>query len=523
MYVCDLDVLINSTDVLNRFVGENAERKDITKLFCDSRVELTNPETSLFFAIQGNINDGHDHLKTLYDEGVRYFVVSNDVDLYDDCVVIQVEDTRKALSDMADMFFRSPSQKLNVIGVTGTKGKTTTTNLVLHILDNLGSNTGLIGTIAHKLPNGYVNAKNTTPDSLELLEMMALMRDAGMKNVVMEVSSHAIALERIAHIDFDIAALTNITHDHLDFHKTKDSYIQVKAELFANLGRYGRSEGKLWPKYAIINKDDENYETVLKSAAASSSKVLTYSLKSDTNTEFESDYEATNVVLKNTNTLFDLETPSGKFKVKSHLVGTFNVYNMLAAIAIVNALGYDVNDIINVLSTFKGVSGRFQRIERGQDFAVIVDYAHTPDSLKNVLETAKEFTNGKLITVFGCGGDRDKTKRPIMGNVAVSLSDHTIITSDNPRSENPEEIIADIIEGIESDADIKTYTVVSDRREAIKHAINIAKPFDTVIIAGKGHETYQILKDKTIHFDDVEEAMHAIDMYGMVAYENKGQ
>ena len=479
---------------------------EISCLSQDSR-NIGDPSSTLFFAVVGAKYDGHDFIENLINQGVRAFVVSKDITVPKGVTVIKVSDVRTVASDISCVFYGDPTKSINVVGVTGTKGKTTTTSMIAYILECANRPTGMIGTIYNKLPNGVMEAHNTTPDAIELQPLFHEMKEGGFNDVVMEVSSHAIALERIAHVDFDVAVMTNITSDHMDFHKTLENYVNTKADFFFNLGRYGEKEGKLWPKVAILNADDLNYDAVRRRTEEGICTIYTYACDNT------ADFVASDIVHSNYGIEFTLNAPflGMSMMVCTKLVGKFNVYNALAAIVTCYSLGIEVEDICSYLGKFQGVTGRFQKIETDKGFVVIVDYAHTEDSLKNVLNTAKEFTKGRLITVFGCGGDRDNTKRPKMGAVASNISDYVIVTSDNPRSEDPIKIIEEIEAGI---IDEDNYCVVPDRREAIIRAISSAKQGDTVMIAGKGHETYQIFKEETIHFDDAEEAMLAIKNLG---------
>ncbi len=497
--------LISNTPVLSlkgdpNFLVEN--------LVVDSRIIEEGDSGVAFLALKGANNDGHSYIPRLLEMGVKAFIVSDDVDVPDDVTLVKVEDTRKALSDIASVFYNNPSEKMKVVGVTGTKGKTTITNLITEILERTGNPTGLIGTISYKLPDKIITSKNTTPESIDLQSLLYQMESGGQKHVVMEVSSHAIALGRIANVDFDVAVLTNLTRDHLDFHKTFENYVQTKAKLFEMLGSYGEHEGKIWPKVAVVNVDDEHSDTILKAAERSGSLIYTYSCREDKG----ADFTATDIHIDKLGIKYTLNTSmgNGPFHVESCLVGKFNVYNTLAALIAVFALKVDFEDSITALKLFNGVPGRFQSVDAGQPFRVIVDYAHSPDSLENVLRTVKELVGeGRIITVFGCGGDRDRGKRAVMGRISSEISDYTIITSDNPRTEDPEFITGEIAEGIDNRA-ADRYEIVQDRREAIERAIEMAEDHDIVVIAGKGHETYQIFRDRTIHFDDVEEAVNAI-------------
>lgn len=455
---------------------------EITSIAYDSR-KVT--KGSIFVAIKGFVTDGHKYISQAISNGAVAIIGEKDIQV-DDITYIRVKNSRVALAECAAWFYNYPADKLKIIGVTGTNGKTTTTYLTKAILDEAGFTTGVIGTIGNCIKDKIVPAERTTPESLELNELFSNMVKENVEYVAMEVSSHSLKLHRVDNINFDIGIYTNLTQDHLDFHETFEDYFESKKILFD------------LAKKAVINLDDENGRKLFKQLNI---PILTYGINND------ADLKADNVKITAEGVFYDLIYKGKKTPISYHVPGRFSVYNSLAAIGAGVFLGISLDTIKNALFKVKGVPGRFEPINCGQDFTVIVDYAHTPDGLENVLNTIKTFCKGRIITVFGCGGDRDRKKRPIMGKVVSELSDICIITSDNPRSEDPEAIIDEIIPGLVSD----NYKRVTDRRCAIETAINMAKKDDVVLIAGKGHEDYQILKDKTIHFSDKEVAAEFLE------------
>lgn len=440
----------------------------------------------LFICLSGFKVDGYSYISDACDKGAVAIIVDKEVaNLPQNLTVIKVPDVKIAMQKIVPMFFDYPAQKMKVIGVTGTNGKTTTTYMLKKIFQATGKKTGVIGTIGALIDEEKLPLANTTPDVVGLQTIFEKMYEQKVEYVFMEVSSHAISLNRIAGIEFDVAVLTNITQDHLDFHKTFDSYIEAKSLLFSNLQNNKTKTG-----IAVINEDDENAHKIVE---VTNSKVFTYG-KQQSN-----DVYPKQVKMSEQNLELLLSTPKGDLELMLHTTGYFNVYNVMSAVTTALALDISIDTIHKGLADFAGVAGRFELVKAGQPFTVVVDYAHTPDSLENVLKTAREVTKGRLIAVFGCGGDRDKTKRPIMGEIASRLSDYVYITSDNPRSEVPETILEDIKAGIKG---YTQYQAIVDRRKAIEHALNFAQPGDVIVIAGKGHETYQILKNRTIDFDD---------------------
>lgn len=450
----------------------------------------TTKKGDIFICLVGEHTDGHEYAQKAIDKGAVALLVEKEVKGVN-IPQVQVNSTRHQIADIADRFYSSPSKGINLIGVTGTNGKTTVTHLIQKIIEENGEKCALIGTLGYKLSSDseYRNAKHTTPQAPELQATLRMIKDIEkIDNVAMEVSSHALEQNRVGGCRFNGAVFTNLTQDHLDYHITMDNYFKAKALLFQRLG-----EGD----FAVINFDDEYSERFLSSINPEVRK-FTYGVKRD------ADVMAKNISFSPNGAEFTLVYNNSEYPVNLHLNGMFSVYNVLAAITAAIAMGIDINLSIKALQNIHGVAGRFEVVNKKP--LVIVDYAHTPDGLENVLKAAREITpeNGKLICLFGCGGDRDATKRPKMGAIAEKLADRIIITSDNPRSENPQQIITDIIAGLKS-VSTENVTVEPDRAEAISMLKTISNNNDVVVVAGKGHEDYQILKDKTIHFDDREE------------------
>ena len=464
----------------------------ITGIQYDSRKVTSG---NLFVAVKGFQSDGHQYIKQALDNGASAILISKEQYCSADYPWILVEDSRLALAEISNAFYGHPSEKLKLIGVTGTNGKTTTTNLICNIIEAQGYKTGLIGTIHNRIGDKILEGSRTTPESLELQQMFAQMVEEGIGYAVMEVSSHALELHRVTCCDFDIAVFTNLTQDHLDYHVTMENYCQAKTILFKMLGSKG--EVASLQKTAVINIDDPwaNHFMV-----ASNAPVVTYSMHKDAS------WKAEDVQVGAKGVQYSVDG----HPVKLHLTGNFNVYNSLAALAVGEALGFPLENVIRALEQVPGIAGRFQTVTGAKDFSVIVDYAHTPDGLENVISTAQAFAKGRVITVFGCGGDRDRTKRPLMGAMAAELSDYCVVTSDNPRTEDPEQILKDILPGVEEHMQPETYHVEVDRRKAIHYAVQMAQPGDVVLLAGKGHENYQDVNGHKHHFDDYEVAQEAI-------------
>lgn len=448
----------------------------------------------VFVCVEGYRTDGHAYVKAAINMGAAAIVAQKDVEVPEGIPLVLVRDSRKALAMMGAAFAGFPARKLKMVGVTGTNGKTTTAFLIEEIFKAAGHKTGLIGTIMNKIGDKVFPVTNTTPESLDLQLLLKEMVDSTVSHVVMEVSSHALELERVAGVEFDTAVFTNITQDHLDFHVTMENYLEAKKKLFSDLHR---GSGKNGQKHGIVNIDDPRAKDILE---AVSGQIVTYGFKHECN------IRACHINLQADGVTFDVLTPAGEITLVLHLTGLFNVYNALAAVAVGFVNDIDLKDIKIALESVKGVPGRLEKVDEGQPFTVFVDYAHTPDGLENIIKAAREFARGRIITLFGCGGDRDRTKRPIMGEIAARLSDYAVLTSDNPRTEDPLMILSEVENGVRRGADRTKYSLIPDRREAINYAIKMAEPGDVVLIAGKGHETYQLVQDKVLHFDDREVA-----------------
>ncbi|WP_066289403.1 UDP-N-acetylmuramoyl-L-alanyl-D-glutamate--2,6-diaminopimelate ligase [Bacillus sp. FJAT-29937] len=475
---------------LQPYMAYSGENPDISSIENDSRkVE----KGSLFICIKGFTVDGHDFASSAVKKGAAAIISEKEMNL--SIPVIVVRNTRRAMSLLADSFFKQPSKKLHLIGITGTNGKTTTSHLIEKILSDYGRKTGLIGTMYTKIGNKISEVKNTTPDALTLQRIFKQMADAGVQSTVMEVSSHALDEGRVHGCDFDIAVFTNLTQDHLDYHKTMDEYRNAKGLLFAQLGSAFRYNP---PKYAVLNNDDSVTNHYIK---ATSAHVLTYGI------DQPADLRAVNIQMTAFGTSFELHSPFGAYQISMQLVGKFSVYNVLAAIGAGIASGIPMKPIIQSIEEVKGVSGRFETVDAGQKFTVIVDYAHTPDSLENVLKTISQIAAKRIFVIVGCGGDRDRSKRPLMASIACQYGTNAIFTSDNPRSEDPQVILADMEAGVKG----QKYKVILDRKEAINYAINMAAEGDVILIAGKGHETYQLIGNQVYDFDDRLVAKEAIE------------
>lgn len=450
---------------------------------------------NLFIAVQGFATDGHLYLDNALAAGAVAVIVQQEAVVPPGIAWARVQDSRLALALVSSRFYGDPSVKLQLVGVTGTNGKTTTTHLIREICRQAGRMTGLIGTVHTLIGEQELPVKHTTPESADLQHLLAEMAGAGVEQVSMEVSSHALALNRVAGCRFAVAVFTNLSQDHLDFHQDMEDYLETKIKLFD-----GTSAGlgpEFAPAMAVLNADDPVFDKI---AERCRGRVITYGINN------RADIQAREIKVTGKGVSFIARGAWGELTLNLKLTGLFNVYNALAALGAGIALGVGPAQAALALEAVHGVAGRFELVDRGQDFAVVVDYAHTPDGLENILHTARELKQGRLITVFGCGGDRDRFKRPIMGEVAARLSDFVVITSDNPRTENPMTIIKEIEEGVCRVVNTSKYRIIPDRREAITRSIRIARPGDVVIIAGKGHETYQIVGTKRLPFDDRLEA-----------------
>ncbi|MBF7083248.1 UDP-N-acetylmuramoyl-L-alanyl-D-glutamate--2,6-diaminopimelate ligase [Desulfallas sp. Bu1-1] len=452
----------------------------------------------LFVAIKGFKTDGHLYVRDAVERGAVAVALQQDVPVPEGVSRVLAEDTRRLLPLLSARFYDYPARKMKLVGVTGTNGKTTTTNLVEAVYREHGFKTGLVGTIHNRIGDRVLPVERTTPESTDLQRLLAGMAGEKVQVVTMEVSSHALVLHRVDECEFDTAIFTNITQDHLDFHGDMEEYLRAKSLLFAGLGRDAHKPGA---KHVVVNIDDRAAQAIIEACRV---PVITYGV------ERPAGVTARDVRVTAGGVSFTAVVRDGEsIDLRLRLTGKFNVYNALAAVAAGVADGIPLPVIKRALEGVPGVPGRFELVDRGQDFAVVVDYAHTPDGLENVLVTAREITSGRLITVFGCGGDRDRTKRPVMGELAARMSDLAVVTSDNPRTEDPMGIIEDILRGVQKVAGAN-YLVVPDRREAIRRAIQSAKTGDVVLIAGKGHEDYQIIGTRKYHFDDREEAEAAL-------------
>lgn len=452
--------------------------KEINKIAYDSRkVE----KGDIFICIRGSKVDGHLYAKEAVEKGALTIICEEDLNIDNSNItILKVENSRQALAIVASNYYDNPSKKLKIIGITGTNGKTTTAFIIKGILERAGYKVGLIGTIANYMDNEVIEATNTTPESLELQQLFFYMVEKGIEYCVMEVSSHSLALDRVYGVEFTIGIFTNLTRDHLDFHKTFENYYRAKLKLFQR------------SCISIINIDDTYGIRIINDIGER--KVKTYSIKNPSN------FQGFNIKVASKSSSFRVNLDKEE-EFDISLPGEYNIYNALGGILAAISLGVQVNFIKEALKNVV-VSGRCERIatEYNLPYDIVIDYAHTPDGLENILTSAREFTKGKLIAVFGCGGDRDVKKRPEMGKIGTELSDIAIITSDNPRSEKPFTIISDILRGVKK----CNYMVIEERKEAIKRALELAKEGDVIVIAGKGHETYQITNKGKIHFDERE-------------------
>ncbi|NLX77581.1 MAG: UDP-N-acetylmuramoyl-L-alanyl-D-glutamate--2,6-diaminopimelate ligase [Clostridiaceae bacterium] len=472
-----LSKLIEGLDVLKI---EGSIDRDISRIVYDSRRAVPG---SLFVCIDGFKTDGHRYIQSALDNGAAAFLVEKDVPVLEGMTVIKVPDTRYALAHVSAAFFERPFEHFELIGITGTKGKTTITYMVKSILEQAGQTVGLIGTVANIIGSEKIPAQRTTPESLDLQEVFSHMKDKGADAVVMEVSSQGLKLNRVGAITFDIGVFTNLSEDHIggSEHPDMEDYLKSKIKLFS------------MSKQGLVNIDSEYAERVL---SESKCPCLTFGIQN------KADICAEDIVTHARSVEFTVKTPWFSCPVSVSVPGRFSVYNALAAIGVAGMLGIDQEHIVNGLKNIQ-IPGRAEIVPTpNKPYTVMIDYAHTPDSLRNILSTVKEFVPNRLISVFGCGGDRDRTKRPQMGKISGEIADLTIITSDNPRTEEPMAIIRDIEEGIKQTNG--QYIIIQDRTEAIRYAMKNALEGDIIVLAGKGHETYQIFRDKTIHYDERE-------------------
>ncbi|MGM9552146.1 MAG: UDP-N-acetylmuramoyl-L-alanyl-D-glutamate--2,6-diaminopimelate ligase [Clostridia bacterium] len=464
-----LGKLIEKTQAVANEIMSNLEISDVVY---DSR-KVTNG--SLFVAVRGYKSDGHKFIAQAIEKGAKVIVGEDEYDWEN---YIRVPDSRKFLAISSKNFFGNSADRLKIVGITGTNGKTTVSYLIKQILELKGYKCGLIGTNQILVGDEAIESERTTPESRELHELFGRMEKSGAEYVVMEVSSHSLYLDRVYGIEFETAIFTNLTQDHLDFHETMDNYAKAKAKLFT------------MSKNAVINVDDPYSKVMI----GDREDVITYSV------DCKSSLKAENIRMSERGVIFDVKYNGETKMMRLGIPGRFSVYNALSACGGALSMGLSLEDIEKGLLLARGVKGRLEVVPTTTPYTVIIDYAHTPDGLENVIKAVRGFAKRRVITLFGCGGDRDNTKRPIMGRIAGELSDYVIVTSDNPRGEEPAYIIRDIVKGIERD----NYITIENRKEAIGYALDFAKDGDVIILAGKGHETYQIFKEGTIHFDERE-------------------
>ena len=459
---------------------------DISDIAYDSRKVR---DGSLFVCIEGTVADGHDYIPSAVENGAKALIIEKDAYIPDGVTVVKVKNGRYALAYVSSVFFNHPSKKMTLVGVTGTKGKTTTTYMIKSILEAGGRKVGLIGTLGSKIGDETLYSERTTPESYDLQALFARMTEEEVDGAVMEVSSQGLALHRVSMCDFDIGIFTNISRDHIGprEHKSFDDYLNAKIKLFGMC------------KKGLVNIDSEYAERIMENAKCD---ILTFGIMKN------ADIKASDIVKYPGRVEFSISSPwmEGRFAV--NIPGMFTVYNALGAIGACGLLNVSPDGVKAGLESVS-VPGRAEIVKTGGNFTVVIDYAHTPDSLENILTTMKDYAPGRLVCLFGCGGDRDRAKRPIMGEISGRIADFTIITSDNPRTEEPEAIVKEIEEGIRKTG--AEYAAIVDRREAIKYALQNARKGDVIILAGKGHETYQTFKDKTIHFDEREVVRELLD------------
>ena len=498
--------LLEGVDALSRFGPAALFEKEISGIEYDSRrVQPGN----VFVAMRGETTDGNRYIQTAIERGAAAIISDSPQSSPGNLPWVQVNHGRRALAALSANFYAQPAQRLKLTGITGTNGKTTTTFLLSQLLGFAGhGQVALIGTVEYHYAGLVVPAPHTTPEPLELQGIFAQASDPRLGKLtateaVMEVSSHALAQERVYGLQYDVAVFTNLTRDHLDYHQTMKSYFEAKQRLFTGCGAPA-------PRVAVINSDDEAGRQLISVSRAAGSEVLTYGIDSG-------DFRAESIEFTRDGTSFQLHTPAETLPIRSQLIGRVNVYNLLAATVAAHARGVRLETLASAAIRCQSAPGRFQRVDCGQPFAVVVDYAHTDDALRNLTGVAHEFVSaqqlrGRVITLFGCGGDRDKAKRPLMAAAAGEGSDFVVLTSDNPRSEEPMAIIADALPGLQATG--TKFEVEPDRRKAIQLAISKARSGDIVLIAGKGHEKYQITRAGKAHFDDVEVARQTLQAAG---------
>jgi len=470
-----LKYLLEKTDIKVVAADMNIEVHGIS---FDSRTIMAG---ELFVAIKGFDSDGHRYIEEAAGKGAVCILCEEAPTIA--APYVTVGDSRKALAAVSAAWFRYPASELRLVGVTGTNGKTTVTDLIKQLIEKcIGAKVGLVGTNRNMIGERELPTERTTPESYETQKLLRVMADEGCQYAVIEVSSHALQLHRVHGIEFEVGVYTNLSPDHLDFHDSMDDYAKVKSSMFSHC------------RHAVINIDDE-YAHIMASGAAQ--PVMTYSTK-----DLSADLVGKDIKLRMNRVEFCALAVGSLNRTLLNIPGIFSVYNALAAMSAVMLLGVEIERAAAVMQTCGAVKGRAEVVPTGMDFTVLIDYAHTPDALEKIIQTARGFAQGRVITLFGCGGDRDKTKRPLMGAAAAKLSDYTVITSDNPRTEEPGAIIRDILVGIGKKQ--KAYRVIENRREAIYWALGNAQPGDVLILAGKGHETYQVFGKEKTHFDERE-------------------
>ena len=470
--------------------------RPVESIAYDSRRAQRN---GLFVALRGGKSDGHQFIAQAIEKGASVIVAERE-EKYPRATCLVVENSRTALADLSRLFYGRPGDRLKLAAVTGTNGKTTTTFLIKHICEKASLRCGLIGTVRYEIGERVLPAIRTTPESLDLQELLAQIANAGCRAAAMEVSSHALAQDRTRGLEWDVAVFTNLTQDHLDFHGTMESYFDSKAKLFTQLGNQQKKRKPI----AVVNVNDRYGEQLLNKIDKRVA-IVTYGMGA------RADFRASNYRVEFSGTSYQLDAGGKSYLVRVPLIGRFNVANSVAALAASNALGINLRDAVLSLGKSPQVPGRLEIVPAKRQFQVFVDYAHTPDALRNVLKTLRELEPHRLVVVFGCGGDRDRQKRPLMGEMVDQHADYAIITSDNPRKEDPGAIIAEIEKGYRS----THYEKIVDRMAAIGRAIALAQPRDIVLIAGKGHENYQEFADHTVPFDDIQVARRAIEDHPM--------
>ena len=448
-----------------------------------NKIEYNSRHTAkgdLFCCVVGTFSDGHDYAATAAQAGAAALVVEHELDI--DLPQLVVANTRIAMAELAAAFYRNPSREMKMVGVTGTNGKTSTTYMIKAIAEHAGAKVGLIGTIRNLVGDRVIETERTTPESVDLQKILRDMKNDGVELVVMEVSSHALDQHRVHGIDYDVGIFTNLTRDHLDYHKTFDNYLAAKKKIFAQA------------HHAVLNADDPYFARM---ADGLSIPITTFGVREN------ADFSAADIDITPRGVQFDMKEHGRPMRLNVGIPGLFSVFNALGAAAAAKLLGYSDEDVREGLERMKNVSGRLEPLPtNGRDFTVLLDYAHTPDALENVLNTIRGFAKARIITLFGCGGDRDQAKRPIMGEIAGRYSEFLVVTSDNPRSEDPYRIIDSVMEGVMKSG--CAYVVIEDRYDAIKYAVEHAKKDDIVLLAGKGHENYQEVGGGKRHFDEKE-------------------